>query len=182
MKSTKQQILQLAEQLIRRRGYHAFSYKDIAVELGVKNAAIHYHFPSKEQLGAAVIEENRINFRQAVQRWKQQPLREQVAYFMQIYTQSQHRGLVCIMGALGPTFDTLPPKMQGQLRLMGEELLDWLTATLKEGKETGAFEFPERTEEKARIIVNALLASLVTGRVMQQDFTTSVYEGLLKSF
>jgi len=53
---TAEQILDLAETLIQTRGYSAFSYQDIAEALGIRKASIHYHFPSKTDLGVAVID------------------------------------------------------------------------------------------------------------------------------
>src|SRR5271170_7068139 len=48
-------ILDVAEQLAQTRGYNGFSYADIAAELGVTKASLHYHFPSKAELGRALI-------------------------------------------------------------------------------------------------------------------------------
>ena len=43
--STRERILDSAQALAQARGFNAFSYADIATELGVKKASIHYHFP-----------------------------------------------------------------------------------------------------------------------------------------
>ena len=48
-------ILDVAEQLVQVRGFNAFSYADVAGELELTNAALHYHFPSKSELGEALI-------------------------------------------------------------------------------------------------------------------------------
>src|SRR5947209_18275602 len=53
---TAEQILDLAETLIQTRGYSAFSYQDIAASLGIRKASIHYHFPSKTDLGGGVVD------------------------------------------------------------------------------------------------------------------------------
>jgi len=53
--SAAEEILDLAETLIQTRGYSAFSYQDIADSLGIRKASIHYHFPSKTDLGIAVV-------------------------------------------------------------------------------------------------------------------------------
>src|SRR5258706_9278478 len=53
---TAEQILDLAGLLIKTRGYSAFSYQDIADSLGIRKASIHYHFPSKADLGIAVVD------------------------------------------------------------------------------------------------------------------------------
>jgi TetR/AcrR family transcriptional repressor of nem operon len=45
--NTSRTILNLAESFLQDKGFNGFSYAYIASELGVKNAAIHYHFPTK---------------------------------------------------------------------------------------------------------------------------------------
>ena len=42
---TREQIIDRASELMMQRGFNGFSYSDISAPLGVKNAAIHYHFP-----------------------------------------------------------------------------------------------------------------------------------------
>ena len=62
MLPTRKKIVVIADQLIRNKGYNAFSYADIASKLNIKNAAIHYHFQSKAVLGKAVISASREKF------------------------------------------------------------------------------------------------------------------------
>lgn len=54
--STKERILDAAERRIRHAGYSEMSIRDIATDVGVKGSSVHYHFPTKEALGAAVAE------------------------------------------------------------------------------------------------------------------------------
>ena len=55
-------ILDAAERLAQTLGYNGFSYADIAAQLGVTKASLHYHFPSKAELGGALIERYRVVF------------------------------------------------------------------------------------------------------------------------
>src|SRR3954468_24431978 len=48
-------ILDSAERLVQRRGFNGFSYADVAAELSITKASLHYHFPSKGTLGEALI-------------------------------------------------------------------------------------------------------------------------------
>lgn len=41
---------------MRQRGYDGFSYADIARNAGIRKASIHYHFPTKQDLGIAVLD------------------------------------------------------------------------------------------------------------------------------
>lgn len=51
----KQHLLEVAEQLFTEHGYQAVSIRDIAQASGVTNAALYYHFSSKEALFDEVI-------------------------------------------------------------------------------------------------------------------------------
>jgi TetR/AcrR family transcriptional repressor of nem operon len=60
--NTNRAISDLAESLLQDKGFNDFSYAHIASELGVKNAAIHYHYPTKEDLSCAVVQRYRDRF------------------------------------------------------------------------------------------------------------------------
>ena len=60
------QILDVAERLAQTRGFNGFSYADIAAELGITKASLHYHFPSKADLGRALIERYAASFAAAL--------------------------------------------------------------------------------------------------------------------
>lgn len=49
-------LLAHAGSLLRKRGFNAFSHRDLATLVGVKSSSVHYHFPSKEALGEALMQ------------------------------------------------------------------------------------------------------------------------------
>src|SRR5215213_2190097 len=53
--NTATRILDSAERLVQARGFNGFSYADVAAELGVTKASLHYHFAGKTELGQALI-------------------------------------------------------------------------------------------------------------------------------
>ena len=53
--STKQRILQLATRRMQQRGFHGFTFQDIAKELGISHVAVHHHYKTKGALGAAAL-------------------------------------------------------------------------------------------------------------------------------
>src|SRR5947209_12788090 len=63
---TAQRILDIAERLIQTRGFNSFSYSDIAKELGITKASLHYHFAGKAELGQALITRYGERFAQAL--------------------------------------------------------------------------------------------------------------------
>ena len=47
---TKTALLNSAERAARSKGFDGFSYADLAKEVGIRKASIHYHFPTKDAL------------------------------------------------------------------------------------------------------------------------------------
>lgn len=57
VRDSTQRVLDVAERLFMDRGYSAITLRDIADELGMKQASLYYHFPGgKEQLFLAMAE------------------------------------------------------------------------------------------------------------------------------
>lgn len=55
MNDIKTAIIDSAERRIRLGGYAAFSFREVAADVGIKSSSVHYHFPTKEDLAIAVI-------------------------------------------------------------------------------------------------------------------------------
>jgi AcrR family transcriptional regulator len=181
MNDTKQEILDLAEMLIRTRGYHGFSYKDISERLQVKNAAIHYHFPSKEDLGTAVIQgaiESFLAFTANIGVTSQD---KQLLQFFGTYKKSQKKGWVCLVGALSPAYDTLPAGMQNSLSVFVQTILEWVEGCLQQGHNKGLFTYSETPAAKAQLLVSSLLSSLLLNKVAGEKVFRSLYDSLLKA-
>ncbi|MCK5313746.1 MAG: TetR/AcrR family transcriptional regulator [Anaerolineales bacterium] len=64
----RQRILEVAEELFTAHGYRAVSIRDIAQACEVTNAALYYHFPSKEALFNEVLEHHAANLSERMTR------------------------------------------------------------------------------------------------------------------
>src|SRR5512143_2810445 len=153
-KKTQQAIMDLAESFLQERGFNGFSYAHIASELEVKNAAIHYHFPTKEELACAVIQRYRDRFQLWVNNSRIKALspQEKLDWFFSIYTNTRaDNGKVCLAGSLETEFNSLPASLREQTESLTRELLTWLQATLQEGREAGIFHFSGDPSSKAAL-------------------------------
>src|SRR5437868_13202737 len=63
---TATRMLDSAERLVQARGFNGFSYADVAAELGITKASLHYHFPGKAELGEALINRYARRFAEAL--------------------------------------------------------------------------------------------------------------------
>src|ERR1700684_364949 len=55
MSDAKIAIMDAAERRMQQGGFGGFSFREIAADVGIKSSSVHYHFPTKEDLAAAVI-------------------------------------------------------------------------------------------------------------------------------
>jgi len=181
MSVTREKILELGENLIRTKGYNAFSYQDISSELGIKNAAVHYYFPSKKNLGTSIVKTNIQRFEEMVDNMQSRSFDEwqQLDAFVKIYIKSNREKKKCVVGSLSPDFNTLDETTQRELKRMVELILNWLTQLLASGKEKGLFVFPGSAGSKATVIFSSLVASLHLSNVLEKMDYKSYCQSLL---
>lgn len=182
MSVTREKIIELGENLIRTKGYNAFSYQDISTELGIKNAAVHYYFPSKENLGTSIVKTNIQRFEEMVDNMHSRGFDEwkQLDTFIKIYIKSHREQKLCIIGSLGPDFNTLNETTKTELVKMTEIILKWLTNILNTGKEKKIFMFNEDPQNKATLIFSGLVASLQLSRIVDKVDYKSICQAILE--
>jgi AcrR family transcriptional regulator len=169
IENSKRTILNLAEFLLQDKGFNGFSYANIATELGVKNAAIHYHFPSKEDLSIAVIQRYRDRFKLWINNSRVEDLspEQKLDWFFNIYTDMRaDKGKVCLVGSIEAEFNSIPQGLQAEVQALHKELLGWLQSTLAEGRDAGAFSFRGEPADKAAMILSTLQGALQMARAL----------------
>ncbi len=169
--STRRQIVQLADTLIREQGYNAFSFYDISKSIGIKTASIHYHFPAKADLGLAVIDYHTERLNKVIDSYSDKSPLECLDKFLSIYTSIRNENKVCLVGSLATDFNTLDEQVQARLRAFSETMLNWVSQFLEEGKKSKVFAFEGLPRTKAIMIITNMLAIVQLSRLTgAQDF------------
>ena len=168
-RDTRRLILELAEDLFQSRGYQGFSYHDISKPLGIKNAAIHYHFPSKADLGVALIDRARAMLKRRTGRFLEQggdPVMQLEGYFRfnRRYVKGQ-AGKVCPIGSVATGYATIPDAMRRRAQLLVDETLSWLEKALDLGRQQGAFRFSGGPRARAVGIMSAMQGAVQLARI-----------------
>jgi len=159
-------ILDVAERLAQTRGYNGFSYADIAAELGVTKASLHYHFPSKAELGRALIARYHGLFvaaLDAIDRQTKSP-QEKLKRYVGLYDSVLSNERMCLCGMLAAEYATLPGPMQQGLTAFFDVNERWLTTVLGDGLHAGTFAFREAAKERARVLLGALEGAMLVAR------------------
>jgi TetR/AcrR family transcriptional repressor of nem operon len=165
---TAERILDLAETLIQTRGYSAFSYQDISDSLGIRKASIHYHFPSKTDLGIAVVDRYVGRFGAALAALAADETRPSMAV-LELYLEpygsfADTTDRVCLCGALAGEILALPPEMGSRVQGFFRTHQEWLTKILKRGAARGEFQLVAPASKQARFIFSALQGALLVKR------------------
>ncbi|MEO0621979.1 MAG: TetR/AcrR family transcriptional regulator [Pseudomonadota bacterium] len=160
--SRRAQILDVAERMARTGGYNGFSFRDIASEVGVKSASVHYHFPTKADLAVALL--SRFREREMAELG---PPTEPGAMLrlIGIYRAAVADGHgICLAGHFGAGCLALPEPVQAEVARFFDEMVAWAAACLGE---TG----DERTGAEAVIagLEGAMILALSTRDVPAFD-------------
>ena len=170
--STKEKILDLAEHYIQHNGYNGFSYHDISSVLGIKNAAVHYHFPKKEGLASEVLKKAQGQFENIKQKAELYDVAyiDKVRRFFTIYDNNLTReNRVCLIGSFAANLYTLPTALYTPLKELVAAIKSWLAGVLEDGRNAGEFHFKGSAERRAGLICSSMAGALQLARVLGDD-------------
>ena len=160
MSKVSEQLLDAAESRIRTAGFHAVSFRDLAGDLGIKSASVHYHFPKKEDLGVAVIERYAKTFFDAYAA-RTMAGEDPVTVFVDLYRQALARTkTACLCGVMGAETLGLPEPVREALRAFLRKNI-W---TLSEALEQREVAEPEvRATEAVASLQGAMMLAVNLG-------------------
>jgi TetR/AcrR family transcriptional repressor of nem operon len=163
---TATRILDVAERLVQLRGFNGFSYADIAAELHLTKASLHYHYAGKAELGRALIERYAERFTaalEAIDQHETDPIAKIRAYEA-IYADVLSERRMCLCGMLAAGYDTLAEPMQQAVIEFFDANEAWLTRVLEEGQESGKIKLNGPAREAAQVIVSGLEGAMLIAR------------------
>jgi TetR/AcrR family transcriptional repressor of nem operon len=163
---TAARILDVAEHLLQVRGFNGFSYADIAAELNVTKAALHYHFAGKSDLGEALIARYAGRFAEALTGLDagRGDASAKLAAYADLYLQVLRNRRMCLCGMLAAEYQTLPEPMQGAVIRFFDQNETWLEGVLEQGREDGSLQFAGSARDTARMVVGGLEGAMLVAR------------------
>ena len=177
--STRDQIIDQAFQLMLQRGLHGFSYRDISGPLGVKNAAIHYHFPNKMDLIKALIDENHQLLRRSTSEFMAYggPAMPQLeGLFAFTMNQCECGRPICMVGALAIDYDELNDDIKSANDRFMKDSVNWLTKVMETGREQEEFHFNGDPVSKAVSILAMIQGARQMARVHGLDYLERIFD------
>ena len=163
---TAERVLDIAERLMQIRGFNNFSYADIATELGITKASLHYHYPGKAELGQALITRYTQRFNEALADIDRDApdARAKLEAYVDLYAGVLRNERMCMCGILAAEYPTLPDAMQSEVIGFFDENQRWLAELLKAGDADGTLKFTGRPEDVAQGILSTLEGAMLVAR------------------
>ena len=163
---TASRILDSAERLVQVRGFNGFSYADVAAELDMTTAALHYHFPGKGELGRALIERYTERFVAALadidERITGAPAK--LDAYAGLYADVLRGQRMCLCGMLAAEYQTLPDPMRAAVIAFIDANEAWVEKVLADGRRTGTIAVAGTPADAARLIVSGLEGAMLVAR------------------
>lgn len=182
---TKEKLMEVARRMVQDRGYNSLSFRDLADAVGVKSASVHYHFPTKGNLGAALARrytEDGANYLNGVL----EESKDEKTRFKK-YTDIFRSALVndnrmCLCGIMAAEYSDLPEEVKIEVDGFTELNITWLSSLLAL-RNTGASKTELRHQALAifAAIEGAQLVARSRGDIAVFDQTIKAYRtaGLL---
>ena len=159
MNSTKKKLLDAASSLVQTRGYNGFSFHDLAAAVGITTASIHYHFPTKADLGQQLVKRYTAEFMAALGDPKASSLSQRLRHYVGLFRAALSEGRMCLCGMVGAEVDGVPAEVSAEVREFFRANELWLMQVFE-----GAGAHTATARGKARLFLSALEGAMLIAR------------------
>jgi TetR/AcrR family transcriptional repressor of nem operon len=163
---TADRALDVAERLVQTRGFNGVSYADIAEELAITKASLHYHFRNKGALGHALISRYSARFAAALGRIDRDVSRSRAKLdaYVELYSAVLRGDRMCLCGMLAAEYETLPEPMGEAVVAFFRDNEAWLGKVVSDGQTDGSFSLRLTPGEASQMILSGLEGSMLLAR------------------
>lgn len=175
-RTMREKIMDSGEVMARVGGYMGFSFREIAKEIGIKSASVHYHFPTKADLAIAMMERYTLNFLARLEaELGRDSAKARRAALVKVYQDAlMEEGLMCMAGMFSAEMASLPANVTEEVQSFYISVRDWLAAAMP-GRDSAA------NEAKALRMVALLESALMIARTMDDaDIFDEIAAGVEK--
>jgi TetR/AcrR family transcriptional repressor of nem operon len=183
---TATRILDVAEGLAQSRGFNGFSYADVAAELHLTKAALHYHFAGKAELGEALIVRYSARFAAALAALDNDTASApaKLEGYANLYLDVLRDKRMCLCGMLAAEYQTLPQGMRDAVVNFFDANEAWLQRVVDQGQHEGTLHPAGSAKDIARAIVGSLEGAMLVARPYDdltrfQAASTHILAGLI---
>ncbi|MBO9559349.1 MAG: TetR/AcrR family transcriptional regulator [Caulobacter sp.] len=131
---TRETIMAVAKAMVQARGYNALSFREIAKDIGIKSASIHYHFPTKAELGAALAKRYTEDALEGLEQLLAADLDLPAKFdrYVSVFRAALlNDNRMCLYGIMAAEYGDLPPEVRTQVDAFSAANADWLSRLLE---------------------------------------------------
>lgn len=165
---TREQILDVAQDLLQRRSIAEVSFQDLATVVGIKKGSLYYHFESKDALTVAVLARAQDQFLSAMRAVEALPPRQQLRRYIDIF--GRHFGAtqkMCPAGAFAALWDSQSEPVQHAVRLLIDTHRRVLESLIARARTDNLLRQSQRSDRELAIwTVATLQGAMATARIM----------------
>ena len=176
--NARERILESAKAAAQLHGYAGINFRSIAEEVGIKNASIYYHFPSKADLGAAVAERYWQETKQVLTelRLSHNDPKRCLQLYPSIFRKSlENRNRLCLSSFMAAEFEDLPDQVSKEVKAFADVNVKWLADVLADSKWGDA----ESCERRALAIYTAVAGAQLIARTRED---MNLFDDLISSY
>lgn len=161
-------ILRCARSLIIVGGYNGFSYADIAKVVGIRNASIHHHFPTKADLVRVLVAQYREEAKAGLAELGRnvsdpyEQLRAYVGYWEACVTDAT--AAFCVCALLASEMPALPEAVALEVRAHFRSLSEWLALVLERGAKDGSLRLTGTARTEAEMFMATVHGAMLSAR------------------
>ncbi len=164
---TRLKLLEIATELVELVGYNAFSFRDLAARAGITTASVHYHFPTKGDLGVALVARQRAmedSFRQRLEGETPDAWKRLRAFATGFRGNLENGRRMCLCGMLAAEHSTIPGPVLELVRAFFLDNETWIAGILLDGRNSGRIAFAGPAIPVARALMSAIEGAMLAAK------------------
>lgn len=164
---TRTALLDSAERAARTRGFDGFSFADLATDVGIRKASIHYHFPSKADLAIALMQRYYDTLQQSCAEINAAHTTGagRLTAIIENYRNALDGGKsMCLCVSFSSSRESLAPRVIAQIRQFRLMMLAWLEAAFELGRQDGTIQIGAAPHLESAALLPLLEGAQLTAR------------------
>lgn len=174
----REAILSAARAAVQKDGYNALSFRTLAAEVGIKSASVHYFFPTKADLAAALVNRYAVDLAPILEPLNALPFEEAMDGYIRLFRSFFGAcNQMCLGGMMAAEVTALPPFVCAEIKALMQVHTDWLSTLLSKKHSRMA---PDMLEARAQAIFAALEGALLIARGRGGD--AAMFDGIVEAY
>ena len=175
---TKERIMEAARLTVQDLGYSGLSFRELAKDVGIKSASIHYYFATKGELGSALASRYTAHYADYLDGLLAQGHDREtcMARYTDMFADTlRNDNRMCLAGILAAERNELPDEVRTEVVKFGEMNAHWIARVLAMRQAAE----PEEARRRARAIFAAVSGAQL---IAHSRGDVSVYEEIVATY